>query len=59
MSAPKAIRTRIERYDAGWLATCLTCGWESYKQRRPSIDRVLADHKKTHQPKEGESESWT
>lgn len=42
-------RTRVEPYENGWLASCLLCGWEVYKMRRPILDRALAEHKKTHQ----------
>lgn len=43
------IRTRIQPHHNGWLATCLLCGWETYKQRRPILDKALHTHKKTHQ----------
>ena len=43
------IRTRIKPHNNGWLAYCFVCGWEIYIQRRPTLDRLLHEHKKTHQ----------
>ena len=38
----------ITRTPDGWLFACPACGFERHAARRPAIDRVAADHVKTH-----------
>lgn len=43
----------IKAEAGGWVATCSTCGAESFQTRRPQADRWAYDHLKTHGGKAG------
>lgn len=40
----KIPKVRIIPAAAGWLATCLACGWEIHQTRRPMADAEAVKH---------------